>query len=233
MGERDDRQGGAKMRPIFLPRRVLKAKKEIPRLPAAGRQFPNVSGLFEGRAPSSSTSLRKEDWIMRSAFDFTPYRRSTVGFDRLFDFLEQTAQAENGDNYPPFDLEKVSDDRYRITLAVAGFRRDEIDITANQNLLTIAGRKAEARNRDGNYLHLGIATRAFERRFELADFVRVDEAALNDGLLSIELVREVPEAMKPRKIAIGSGAAAAPAIDGATGNADSRQAQPAKDMQAA
>jgi len=143
---------------------------------------------------------------MRSAFDFTPYRRSTVGFDRLFDFLEHAAQSEGGDNYPPFDLERLSDDRYRITLAVAGFRRDEIDITARQNLLVIAGRKAESRNKDGAFLHMGIATRAFERRFELADFVRVDDAALADGLLFIELVREIPEAMKPRKIAIGDGA---------------------------
>ena len=141
---------------------------------------------------------------MRTGFDFSPYRRSTVGFDRLFDFLENTSRAEQ-DNYPPFDIEKVSDDRYRITLAVAGFRQDEIDITARQNLLVITGRKAENRNKDGNYLHMGIATRAFERRFELADFVRVEAADMKDGLLSIELVREIPDAMKPRKIEIGTG----------------------------
>jgi molecular chaperone IbpA len=139
---------------------------------------------------------------MRSNFDFTPYRRSTVGFDRLFDFLESSAQNQ-GDNYPPFDLERISDDRYRITLAVAGFKRDEIDITARQNLLVVTGRKAENHNKDGQYLHMGIATRAFERRFELADFVRVETAELEDGLLSIGLVREIPEAMKPRKIEIG------------------------------
>lgn len=150
---------------------------------------------------------------MRSAFDFTPYRRSTVGFDRLFDFLEHAAQSDAGDNYPPFDLERLSDDRYRITLAVAGFRRDEIDISARQNLLVIAGRKAESR-REGAFLHTGIATRAFERRFELADFVRVDAAHLGDGLLTIDLVREIPEAMKPRKVAIGDGPA--PAIEGPT-----------------
>jgi molecular chaperone IbpA len=141
---------------------------------------------------------------MRTGFDFSPYRRSTVGFDRLFDFLESTARAEQ-DNYPPFDIEKVSDDSYRITLAVAGFRQNEIDITARQNLLVITGRRAENRNKDGNYLHMGIATRAFERRFELADFVRVENAELRDGLLSVELVREVPEAMKPRKIEINGG----------------------------
>jgi len=140
---------------------------------------------------------------MRS-FDFSPYRRSTVGFDRLFDFLEH-ASGEQADNYPPFDIEKLSDDSYRITLAVAGFKQSEIDITARQNMLVVTGRKEEGRNKDGNYLHMGIATRAFERRFELADFVRVEDAELRDGLLSISLVREIPEAMKPRKIAINGG----------------------------
>src|SRR5918993_1411488 len=149
--------------------------------------------------------------IMRG-FDFSPYRRSTVGFDRLFDFLENTARAEQ-DNYPPFDIEKLSDDQYRITLAVAGFRRDEIDITALQNMLVITGRKAENRSRDGNFLHVGIATRAFERRFELADFVRVTSADLSDGLLTIELVREIPEAMKPRKIDISGGPPAQQTLD--------------------
>ena len=142
---------------------------------------------------------------MRNAFDLSPYRRSTVGFDRLFDFLENAARSEPAENYPPFDIEKLGDDRYRITLAVAGFRQDEIEITARQNLLVISGRKAEGRNKDGNYLHLGIATRSFERRFELADFVRVGDAELRDGLLSIELVREIPEAMKPRTIPINGG----------------------------
>src|SRR5918999_1055488 len=136
--------------------------------------------------------------------DFSPYRRSTVGFDRLFDFLENASRADQ-DNYPPFDIEKLSDDSYRITLAVAGFRREDLDITAQQNMLVITGRRSENRNRDGNFLHIGIATRAFERRFELADFVRVTGADLKDGLLSIDLVREIPETMKPRKIDIGSG----------------------------
>jgi molecular chaperone IbpA len=141
---------------------------------------------------------------MRS-FDFTPYRRSTIGFDRLFEFLEN-ANREQADNYPPYDIEKLSDDRYRITLAVAGFGPGDIDITARQNLLTVTGRKAETRNRDGSFVHVGIATRAFERRFELADFVRVEAADMKDGLLSIELVREIPDAMKPRKIEINGAA---------------------------
>jgi molecular chaperone IbpA len=100
---------------------------------------------------------------MRTGFDLSPYRRSTVGFDRLFDFLENASRAEQ-DNYPPFDIEKVSDDSYRITLAVAGFQQNEIDITARQNLLVITGRKAENRNKDGNYLHVGIATEKSRKR---------------------------------------------------------------------
>ena len=135
--------------------------------------------------------------------DLTPYRRSTVGFDRLFDLLESNGRAATTDNYPPFNIERVSEDRYRVTLAVAGFKPNEIDITAQQNLLQISGRKDEVSAEDrANYLHLGIANRNFERRFELADFVRVEDATLADGLLTVALVREVPDAMKPRKIAI-------------------------------
>jgi molecular chaperone IbpA len=147
-----------------------------------------------------------EDMTMRG-YDFSPYRRTTVGFDRLFDFLESANRAEQ-DNYPPFDIEKLGDDSYRITIAVAGFKRDEIEIVAHQNLLTITGRRAEQKGRDGSFLHMGIANRAFERRFELADFVRVTDAGLADGLLTIELAREIPEAMKPRRIAIGGEAPA-------------------------
>ena len=144
---------------------------------------------------------------MRNSFDWTPYRRSTVGFDRLFDFLESSGSA---DNYPPFDIEKIADDHFRITVAVAGFRNDEIDITAQQNMLAITGRKAPTREgEERRLLYSGIATRAFERRFQLADFVRVDRADLADGLLTIDLVREVPEALKPRQIEIARGDARA------------------------
>jgi molecular chaperone IbpA len=138
-------------------------------------------------------------------FDFSPFRRSTIGFDRLFDMLEASARQQASENYPPFNLERVAEDRYRITLAVAGFKADEIDVTAQQNLLVVAGKKADTEGNHGAYLHLGIANRSFERRFELADFVRVENAGLADGLLTIELVREVPEAMKPKKIAVRSG----------------------------
>ena len=134
--------------------------------------------------------------------DFTPYRRSTVGFDHLFDLLESSVR-NSGDNYPPFNIEKRGEDEFRITLALAGFKPEDIDITAQQNLLTITGRKQdEARGADSEMLHVGIANRGFERRFELADHVRVSGADLADGLLVIDLLREVPEAMKPKKIAI-------------------------------
>ena len=138
-----------------------------------------------------------------SRFDFTPYRRSTVGFDRLFDLLESQARLNAGDNYPPFNIARRGEDNYRITLAVAGFRPADIDITAQQNLLVVQGKKREEIEDGSELIHIGIANRGFERRFELADFVRVERADLADGLLVIDLVREVPDAMKPRKIAVG------------------------------
>ncbi|URD61982.1 Hsp20 family protein [Sphingomonas sp. KRR8] len=139
---------------------------------------------------------------MRSAFDFTPFRRSAVGFDRLFDMLENNAASGNGENYPPFDLIKVDDNKYRIEVAVAGFKREEIEITSHQNVLIVRGQKGEEAN--ANYIHRGIATRSFERRFALADHINVTGADLHDGMLCLDLVREIPEAMKPRKIEIGA-----------------------------
>ncbi|MDD3798853.1 MAG: Hsp20 family protein [Novosphingobium sp.] len=135
-------------------------------------------------------------------FDFSPYRRSTVGFDRLFDLLENQVRQNSGDNYPPFNIERSGDDAYRITLAVAGFKPEDLDLTAQQNLLVVKGQKQDDANK-GDFLHIGIANRGFERRFELADFVRVESADLADGLLVIDLVREVPEAMKPKKVLVG------------------------------
>lgn len=132
--------------------------------------------------------------------DLSPYRRSTVGFDRLFDLLEGHSRVNPGDNYPPFNIERQGDDNYRITLAVAGFRASDIDITAQHNLLIVQGKKRSDGETGRDMLHVGIANRGFERRFELADFVRVEQADLQDGLLYIDLVREVPEAMKPKKI---------------------------------
>ena len=144
---------------------------------------------------------------MRSAFDFTPYRRSTVGFDRLFDMLENNGVGNGGENYPPFDLIKTGDNDYRIDLAVAGFRPDEIDIIAQQNVLVVTGKKKEESEEKGDdFIYRGIATRSFERRFALADHIQVRAADMKDGLLSIDLVREIPEAMKPKKIEIGGSA---------------------------
>jgi molecular chaperone IbpA len=141
---------------------------------------------------------------MRSAFDFSPARRSSVGFDRLFDMLENPSFDQAQENYPPFDLIKLGDNEYRIELAVAGFKPAEIDITAQQNVLVVSGRKQEeSQNNATNYIYRGIANRSFERRFALADHIQVRGADIRDGLLAIELVREIPEAMKPRKISIG------------------------------
>ena len=144
---------------------------------------------------------------MRSAFDFAPYRRSTVVFDRLFDMLENSSLGQGQqENYPPFDLIKLGDNEYRIELAVAGFKPDEIDITSQQNQLIVTGRKNEETEQKGSdYIYRGIANRSFERRFALADHIQVRGADLKDGMLAIELVREIPEAMKPRKIGIGGG----------------------------
>jgi molecular chaperone IbpA len=144
---------------------------------------------------------------MRSAFDFAPFRRSSVGFDRLFDMLENSNVGQSGtENYPPFDLIRSGENEYRIELAVAGFTPDEIDITAQQNVLIVTGRKKEENEQKGaDYIYRGIANRSFERRFALADHIQVRGADLKDGLLSVELVREIPEAMKPRKISIGGG----------------------------
>ena len=145
---------------------------------------------------------------MRSAFDFAPFRRSTVGFDRLFDMLENSTLGQGQEIYPPFALIKLGENDYRIELAVAGFKPDEIDITAQQNVLLVTGRKKEEaeEGKGNNYVYRGIATRSFERRFALADHIQVRGADMKDGLLSIDLVREIPEAMKPRKIDIGGSA---------------------------
>lgn len=135
-------------------------------------------------------------------YDFAPLYRSAIGFDRLMDLLQTASQGDSDDNYPPYNIEKTGEDSYRITMAVAGFASDEITITAEQNVLTVAGAK---QGEDGGvYLHRGIGTRSFERRFDLADFVKVTGASLENGLLSIALTREVPEEMKPRRIEIQS-----------------------------
>ncbi len=145
-------------------------------------------------------------------YDFSPLFRSTIGFDRLFD-LAETAQRVTDEGYPPYNIERLGDDRYQISLAVAGFSPDEISVTAEQNVVTIEGNKPEKTERE--YLYRGISTRAFKRQFNLADYVQVKNAAFDNGLLKIELVREIPEAMKPRRISIdGSPASNVRQIDG-------------------
>jgi molecular chaperone IbpA len=137
--------------------------------------------------------------VMRTVLDFTPLHRSSIGFERVFGLLE-AASMQPPDHWPPFDTVKIDDDTYRITMAVAGFKRDELDISVQSNLLVISGEhKAE---NQGEYLHRGIANRPFVRRFELAEHVQVAGAQLVDGLLTVMLKRELPEAMKPRRIEI-------------------------------
>ncbi|XAZ26166.1 Hsp20 family protein (plasmid) [Sinorhizobium sp. B11] len=137
---------------------------------------------------------------MATSYDYAPLFRSTVGFDRVFNLLENAQRARSISDWPPYDIVKTGDDSYRISIAVAGFAEGELDITFQSNLLTVTGKKQETANDD--YLHRGIVGRPFEHRFELADHVRVNSADLQNGLLSIDLVREIPEALKPRRIDI-------------------------------
>ena len=136
-------------------------------------------------------------------YDFAPLNRSTVGFDRLFHMLDTLGNNVDDGGYPPYNIERLADNSYRITMAVAGFARDEIGIEVKETALSVRGeKKSDETKRE--YLHRGIAQRGFERRFQLADFVEVTGADLKDGLLHIDLVRNIPERMKPRTIAIGS-----------------------------
>lgn len=145
-------------------------------------------------------------------YDFSPLFRSTVGFDRLGRMLDSALNVDEAAlAYPPYNIEKLSDDAYRITMAVAGFAPEDLEITAQPNVLVVTG-KARKEADPGQVLHRGIARRAFERRFQLADFIKVAAAGLDNGLLHIDLVREVPEAMKPRAIPITRVATAAPQI---------------------
>jgi molecular chaperone IbpA len=140
-------------------------------------------------------------------FDFSPLFRSTIGFDRMARLLESALDVEDvGTGYPPYNIEKSGDDAYRITLAVAGFTADEIDVQVKENALTVSGRKADTQS-ERQYLHRGIAARDFRRVFQLTDYVKVVGASLDNGLLHVDLAREVPEEMKPRKVEIRSGGA--------------------------
>ena len=137
-----------------------------------------------------------------TTFDFSPLYRTSIGFDRLASMMSSATRQDQGNSYPPYNIRATSEDHYQITMAVAGFSEDEIDITSEQNRLVITGNSADEEEQ-GEYLHRGIATRSFERRFNLADHVKVVSASLANGLLHIDLERELPEAMKPRTIKIG------------------------------
>lgn len=139
---------------------------------------------------------------MRTTFDFTPLYRSSIGFDRVLDALEAASRVESIDKWPPYNIAKIGEDDYRITMAVAGFTQDDVTVTQERNMLVVSGEKTGEDN--GQYLHRGINGRAFQRRFELADHVKVSDASLVNGLLTIELKRELPEEMKPRRIAVVS-----------------------------
>ena len=138
-------------------------------------------------------------------FDFSPLFRSTIGFDRLTRLVDAATRVDNSAlTYPPYNIEKTGEDSYRLSMAVAGFAPEEVDLTVHENSLVVTG-KAKKEEEDSRYLHRGIARRAFERRFSLADHIKVVGANLEHGMLHVDLAREVPEAAKPRKIAIGSG----------------------------
>jgi molecular chaperone IbpA len=142
---------------------------------------------------------------MRTTLDFAPLWRSTIGFDHVADLVDSALRQSNEDNHPPYNIERSGEDLYRIFLAAAGFGSNDITVTAEQNALTIEGKKPEGNEHE--YLYQGIAARSFRRVFNLSDYVQVKRASFEDGLLVIDLVREVPDSMKPRRIEIGAGTA--------------------------
>ena len=153
--------------------------------------------------PKTRKRCFKEDKSMRN-FDYSPLYRSTVGFDRFFSLLDNVSNPETVSSYPPYNIERTGEDSYRISMAVAGFSEGDISIEAKQNSLSITADRNEEENSENEILFRGIAARSFERRFQLADHVEVKNASLENGLLHIDLVREIPEEMKPRKISIGN-----------------------------
>jgi molecular chaperone IbpA len=177
-------------------------------LEAAYQQARPLAGGF------ISNSRSMEDYLMRT-FDLAPFYRSTVGFDRFFSLLDQ-ATTDGSPGYPPYNIERTGENAYRISVAVSGFAQSELSIVAKENTLTIKGEKVANENakEKSEVLYRGIAARAFERLFQLADFVVVKNASLENGLLHVDLVREIPEAKKPRNIPIGTSAPGTPVIEG-------------------
>ena len=159
-----------------------------------------------------------------NTLDFSPLFRTAIGFDRLARLVDTARTAAEAPSYPPYNIERTADDAYTLTMAVAGFGQDDIEITAQDNVLLIAGRAPQPQE-EGRFLHRGIAGRAFERRFVLADHIRVEGANLENGLLHVALRREVPEALKPRRIAIASGRPQQPALEGRVEAANTQEGQ--------
>jgi molecular chaperone IbpA len=186
----------------------LKSRNHLPRS-WLRRPEPDAQNRNQARAHGEAgrTNVASLEDIMRH-FDLSPLYRSTVGFDRLFSLLDQAGSADTAPSYPPYNIERTAENAYRISIAVAGFGEADLAIESKENALTVRGEKQatdQAEKRE--VLHQGIAARAFERRFQLADYVQVTGASLENGLLHIDLVREIPEAKKPRQIAIGGGKA--------------------------
>jgi molecular chaperone IbpA len=174
-------------------------------LPAKGRPFGvRLSGKVQPHGgPKTHIASTGKDMTMR-AFDLTPLLRSSIGFENLSRLADYAARGDDGNGYPPYNIEKTGENAYRISMAVAGFSESELDITVQENTLTVSGKTETDEAAGREFLHRGIAKRAFERRFQLADVIKVTAADYRDGLLNIDLVREIPEAKKPRKVVIGS-----------------------------
>jgi molecular chaperone IbpA len=176
-------------------------------LPSGGHMAPQPDASGAANAGRKTQTGHRKPLLLKEntmrSVDFSPLYRSTVGFDRLFSLLDGMAQADQAQAYPPYNIERTGETTYRISMAVAGFDEDELVIETKPNLLTVTGKKAEAEGgQDNAFLYRGIANRGFERRFHTADYVEVTGASLKHGLLHIDLKREIPEALKPRRIAI-------------------------------
>jgi molecular chaperone IbpA len=186
---------------------VIDLELSLPSTKSVGRRAPNRPGA--GVVPVFRRPLypccSMEDVAMRN-LNLDPFWRTSIGFDRLFDLMDESLRFEPEDHYPPCNIVRTGEDSYRISLAVAGFTPDQLNVTVDQNMLVVTG-KANEKQGEGEYLYKGIAGRSFERRFNLADYVVVKGASVNEGLLQIELERELPEAMKPRRVDIKSGKA--------------------------
>jgi molecular chaperone IbpA len=181
----------------------LTGERAIPNFSPPGATAAPVRALDEASGTASYPCCSMEDVAMNLNFD--PFWRSSVGFDRVLDLLDQSLRYQPENSYPPYNIMRTGENSYRISLAAAGFKPDQISVTVHQNTLIVTGR--ESQNADRDLLHRGIAARAFERRFSLADFVEVKDATFEDGLLQIDLVLELPEAMKPKRIEVRSGKA--------------------------